>query len=105
MLAWLPFIMGIVVAGSIDSALWGTSRDSLSWSQKWQWACDIAEGMQFIHQQGFAHRDLKSKNVLYDRATMRAKVTGCSPHDGVVWIWLCNIISCLICRLWDGSAV
>ena len=40
-----------------------TQRDSLTWSQKWQWAIDIAEGMQFIHQQGFAHRDLKSKNV------------------------------------------
>jgi len=36
---------------------------------------DIAEGMHFIHEQGFTHRDLKSKNVLYYKDTMRAKVT------------------------------
>ena len=71
------------MAGSIDNALWGTALDSVTWPQRWQWACDIAEGMQFIHQQGFAHRDLKSKNVLYDKKSMRAKVTGESLSHSV----------------------
>lgn len=35
--------------GSIDKALWGTSLDSLTWQHRVQWACDIAEGMAFIH--------------------------------------------------------
>ena len=50
--------------GSIDRALWGTQLDSLTWALRVQWACDIAEGMEFIHGKGFAHRDLKSQNVL-----------------------------------------
>ena len=42
--------------------------------------------MEFIHQQGFAHRDLKSKNVLYDKDTTRAKVTGGCTHCTLVFI-------------------
>jgi len=33
------------------------------------------QGMAFVHSLGFAHRDLKSQNVLYDIETSRAKVT------------------------------
>ena len=32
--------------------------------------------MAFVHSLGFAHRDLKSQNVLYDIDTGRAKVIG-----------------------------
>ena len=39
------------------------------------WAKDIAEGMAHIHNLGYAHRDLKSANVLYCKKNMRAKVT------------------------------
>lgn len=66
-----------MTGGSIDRALWEpkpTPRESLSWQTRVQWASDIAEGMAFIHSRGYTHRDLKSKNVLYDKDTMRAKV-------------------------------
>ena len=33
-----------------------------------------AEAMAYIHAQGFAHRDLKSQNILYHKASGRAKV-------------------------------
>lgn len=38
-----------------------------SWLDRVQCALDIAEGMAFIHAEGFMHRDLKSLNVLCDR--------------------------------------
>jgi len=60
--------------GSIDKALWGTPTESLTWENRVQWAYDIANGMAFIHSHGYAHRDLKSQNALYDKSTMRAKV-------------------------------
>jgi serine/threonine protein kinase len=34
------------------------------WSARLQCACDIAEGMAYIHKQGTLHRDLKSLNIL-----------------------------------------
>jgi len=60
--------------GSIDKRLWGKPTSSLTDLERLTWACDIAEGMAFIHSKGFTHRDLKSQNVLYDLETMRAKV-------------------------------
>ena len=35
----------------------------MTWVERLRWACDVAEGMAFIHGRGFAHRDLKSQNV------------------------------------------
>ena len=29
-----------------------------------QWAKDIADGLEFIHKQGYVHRDLKLENIL-----------------------------------------
>ena len=37
------------------------------WIDRVQCALDIAEGMAFIHSEGFIHRDLKSMNVLCDQ--------------------------------------
>lgn len=42
------------------------STTILPWSLRVQCACDIAEGMAFIHSKGLLHRDLKSLNVLVD---------------------------------------
>ena len=39
--------------------------------------------MAFVHRLGFAHRDLKSQNVLYDIDSGRAKVL-----QGVWHVWL-----------------
>ena len=38
-----------------------------SWIDRVQCAMDIAEGMAYIHSEGFLHRDLKSLNVLCDQ--------------------------------------
>ena len=36
------------------------------WAERIQCALDIAEGMVYIHSEGFIHRDLKSLNILCD---------------------------------------
>ena len=40
----------------------GNSRRKFPWKDRVQCAMDIAEGMAFIHSEGFIHRDLKSLN-------------------------------------------
>jgi len=60
--------------GSINQRLWNKPRDTVSDKERFDWARDIAQGMKHIHDQGYAHRDLKSLNVLYSRTTGRAKV-------------------------------
>ena len=70
-----PFIVQEFLSGaSINGPLWGTPRDSVTWTVKLQWLLDMANGMAYIHQRGYTHRDLKSANVLYDLSSMRAKV-------------------------------
>jgi len=70
----LFIVQEFATGGSINNALWNTPLDSLSWDTRLQWANDIADGMGFIHDRGYTHRDLKSPNVLYDTDTMRCKV-------------------------------
>ena len=43
------------------------STTKFPWKDRIQCAVDIAEGMAFIHYEGFIHRDLKSLNVLCDQ--------------------------------------
>lgn len=60
--------------GSLNNRLWGQPLASVTWMERLQWALDTAEGMQFIHQKGYTHRDLKSQNILYNASSGRAKV-------------------------------
>ena len=42
------------------------SLEIFPWRDRLQCALDIAEGMAYVHQMGYIHRDLKSLNVLCD---------------------------------------
>eukprot|EP00117_Sycon_ciliatum_P045951 scpid74152/ scgid32972/ Dual serine/threonine and tyrosine protein kinase; Dusty protein kinase; Receptor-interacting serine/threonine-protein kinase 5 len=57
-------------------------RSGLSWAKRLVVACDVIEGIRFLHSQGLIHRDIKLKNVLLDE-TDRAKLTDlgfCKPE-------------------------
>jgi len=73
----VPFIVQeLMSGGSIDGCLWNpesSPRNSITWETRFTWLRDVAEGMTHIHSRGYAHRDLKSANVLYDRSSMHAK--------------------------------
>ena len=43
------------------------SVEKFPWVDRVQCAMDVAEGMAYIHSEGFLHRDLKSLNVLCDQ--------------------------------------
>merc|ERR1712195_283190 len=60
--------------GSLDQRIWNQPLDSVTWAEKLRWCKDTAKGMAFVHRLGFAHRDLKTQNVLYDVRSGRAKV-------------------------------
>ena len=62
------------LARKLNNRLWGTPKASVRWAERLQWAIDASEGMQFIHNRGYTHRDLKSPNILYERASGRAKI-------------------------------
>eukprot|EP00730_Choanoeca_flexa_P008031 TRINITY_DN12429_c0_g2_i6.p3 TRINITY_DN12429_c0_g2~~TRINITY_DN12429_c0_g2_i6.p3 ORF type:complete len:178 (+),score=19.63 TRINITY_DN12429_c0_g2_i6:869-1402(+) len=71
-----PFlVLELLTQGSLEEYLKG--HRGLSWSTKMRFFEDIATGMNYIHQQGHIHRDLKSANVLIggQSDTPRARVS------------------------------
>jgi len=67
-------VMEYMSGGSLNYRLWDKPHQSVTWRERLTWALDTAEGMAFIASKGFAHRDLKTQNILYDHASGRAKV-------------------------------
>ena len=56
-------VMEIVAHGSLRKVL-DDEPDAVTWPRRWQWACDVAQGMAYLHGHSLLHRDLKSPNVL-----------------------------------------
>lgn len=53
--------------GSLHDRLFGSRRDPpMVYVQRWMVACQMAEGLTFLHTQRVVHRDLKSMNILLD---------------------------------------
>lgn len=59
----VPFVVCELAAkGSLQSVL--CSSEEIDWHQKSKFVLDAAEGMNFLHDKGVIHRDLKSANLL-----------------------------------------
>ena len=55
----------------LQKAVNGTIREYLektgvSAAQKWQWACQLAEAIEFIHAKGVIHNDISTRNCFLD---------------------------------------
>ncbi|KAM0941725.1 putative protein kinase RLK-Pelle-LRR-I-2 family [Dioscorea sansibarensis] len=71
--------------GCLENLLYGDGPRSLSWEERLQIAHDVSHGIEYLHEgatPSVIHRDLKSANILLDKA-MRAKVAdfGLSKED------------------------
>ena len=45
----------------------------ISWEVRIKLAKGIAKGIQFLHEKGILHRDIKSKNILIERNRKKPK--------------------------------
>ena len=52
-------VVEYMAGGALDSKFWGTPFESVAWTERLQWATDIAAAMLFIHSRGFSHRSVK----------------------------------------------
>ncbi|KAJ0986800.1 hypothetical protein J5N97_005156 [Dioscorea zingiberensis] len=71
--------------GSLENLLYGDGPHTLTWKERLQIAHDVSHGIEYLHEgatPSVIHRDLKSANILLDKA-MRAKVAdfGLSKED------------------------
>jgi tRNA A-37 threonylcarbamoyl transferase component Bud32 len=64
----VKLFMELVTGGSLGSLV-RNQRERMSEEPVKRFMVQIVEGLSFIHERGFVHRDLKSDNVLIDTAT------------------------------------
>ncbi len=67
------FVMALVTGGSLASQLARTPRPPVEETRRV--LREIADGLEYAHQRGVVHRDIKPDNVLIDRESGRAMVT------------------------------
>ncbi|KAL4554370.1 hypothetical protein LXL04_039507 [Taraxacum kok-saghyz] len=63
---------------SLDQALFGCKKLSLTWSTRFEICMGIARGLSYLHEESrirIIHRDVKSSNVLLD-SNMKPKISG-----------------------------
>src|SRR5205807_265579 len=76
------FVMEFCDNGTLEENL---TAKSIPWSRKWQWSLEISRGLEYLHQRGIIHRDLKAENILIDKNNI-AKITdfGVSQKDSLL---------------------
>lgn len=67
------FVMALVTGGSLASHLARTPRPPIEETRRV--LREIADGLEYAHQRGVVHRDIKPDNVLIDRESGRVMVT------------------------------
>lgn len=60
----LCLVMELATGGSLSKFLRNRARERLDYALQVAFLHDIARGMNFLHDEGILHRDLKSANVL-----------------------------------------
>jgi mitogen-activated protein kinase kinase kinase 1 len=70
----IKLFMELISGGSLGSLV-RNQRERLSEEPVKRFMIQIVEGLAFMHERGFVHRDLKSDNVLIDTASGRIKLT------------------------------
>eukprot|EP00211_Chloroparvula_japonica_P016886 CAMPEP_0119136484 /NCGR_PEP_ID=MMETSP1310-20130426/21507_1 /TAXON_ID=464262 /ORGANISM="Genus nov. species nov., Strain RCC2339" /LENGTH=284 /DNA_ID=CAMNT_0007127473 /DNA_START=36 /DNA_END=887 /DNA_ORIENTATION=+ len=57
--------------------LWSRLKDRtkpMPWSTRIKYSLDVCQAIFYLHKRGFVHRDLKSKNLLFDMQSNRLKL-------------------------------
>ena len=67
-------VMELCTNGSLASFMATNDSNDVGWDKRYDFAIDIASGMNYLHKLGVIHRDLKLGNVVLDEYA-RAKIT------------------------------
>ncbi len=67
------FVFEYCERGNVFDNIFGAQRTLSRWEDRLRIACEVADGMCYIHSLRFLHRDLNSRNVVLT-AALRAKI-------------------------------